>query len=357
MRIIEFFRAEVNAVANDKEKKYIKKMYAYEITDFVVSALEEKQKEINFPKMLQRNYTTEKGWYEFETECCFTNQQGWGRADYVREVEITDKIAEVLKGKISEFVGQITEAVKKQDERDAYKNKWNADLWNKVSTFSQLTVSDSKREGKHIIFKGYKITLWETADYDWDYYAKSYGHPKKTVECREVLFYKKGKTKRVEISSFRTTDIIKGVADFFKIPFAPKNRMQTNPFFVVTKIKDTSKYSIYTQTFVGEVVAYVVSDGKITYHDDTKKAAIEGWKKKAALAQEKKEIKAGLRFTAAQLHEDYGFCWDGIHEFADACGLDATKSYTQKELRTAFNKSPERRTLLIKYKSELSQIL
>ena len=280
--------------------------------------------------------------------------------DTVQLRPITDEILSFFernKESIIKAVKPIVEATKKAIE---HRKRYALSAEYLVDSIVKLKPSDKIATTKHIIFKGYACLLSEDVDYDWNYYAKSYNHPKKTVTAREIWFREKGKpehTETVALKSFRYNDVVKGFADFFKIPLATKNKFQTNPYFEVTKIKDTAKYTVYTQTFGGEVVGYVISDGKTTYHDDTKKAAVEGWKKKAALAQEKKEIKAGLRFTAAQLHEEYGFCRAGIHEFADACGLDTTKSYTQKELRTAFNKSPERRTLLIKYKSELSQIL
>lgn len=284
----------------------------------------------------------------------------WNFIDAVEVRPATDEILSLFEKEKERILKQVEPVVKATKKAIEHRRKYALSAEYLVDSIAGLKPANKIATSKHIIYKGYACLLSESCDYDWNYYAKSYNHPKKTVTAREIWFRKKGKPEHTEVialNSFRYNDIVKGFAEFFKIPLATKNKFQTNPYFEVTKIKDTAKYAVYTQTFGGEVVGYVISDGKTTYHDDTKKAAVEGWKKKAALAKEKKEIKAGLRFTAAQLHEDYGFCWQGIHEFADACGLDTAKSYTKQELRTAFNKSPERRTLLIKYKSELSQIL
>lgn len=284
----------------------------------------------------------------------------WNFSDEVEVRPATDEILSLFEKEKESILKQVEPVVKATKKAIEHRKKYALSIEYLVDSIAKLKPSDKIATTKHIIYKGYACMLSEDVYYDWDFYPKSYKHPKKTVTAREIWFRKKGKPEYTEcqgIKTFRYTDVIDGFAKFFKIPLASKNKLQTNPYFEVQKIKDTAKYAVYTQTFGGEVVGYVVSDGRTTYHDDTKKAAVEGWKKKAALAKEKKEIKAGLRFTAAQLHEDYGFCWQGIHEFADACGLDVTKSYTQKELRTAFNKSPERRTLLIKYKAELAQIL
>jgi len=276
----------------------------------------------------------------------------------VQRMECTPEISKLFYKKKEFIITAVQPIVKLTKKSVTFKKRYGVSLSNYVSSISKMKVGNEKLKPKYTLFKGYVCELWEQADYDWGYYAKSYHHPKKTVEKREIYFTKKkGVCDSIEITSFRYKDIIEGFAKFFSIPLATKNKLQTNPYFEIQKIRKTAKYAVYSQTFGGEIVGYVVSDGKTAYHDDTLKAAKKGWQKKAALAAEKKEIKAGVRFTAQQLHENFGFCWAGINEFADACGLDTAKSYTKSQLRTAFKKCPERRTLLIKYKTELSKIL
>lgn len=244
---------------------------------------------------------------------------------------------------------------KEQARRKEFEAKWGFSSYDLVNV-QELSI---RFPGHKALLNGVVISLQEEADYDWTYYAKSYGHPKKTVTGRFVKFWRKrgNKHDRIEIEKFSTANIIEAVAKYFGVEKATFNKLQTSPYFSIEKRRETKAFTIYTQNFAGEAIGFCVSDGKTTYHANTQKAAVDGWREKVAKAKVAREIKSGVRVTAEVLHDRYGFCYPGIKEFATACDLDYHKSYTIAEIKKALASSPQRRMLMVKYKSEIETML
>lgn len=205
----------------------------------------------------------------------------------------------------------------------------------------------------------YIIKVIEDADYDYSYYAKSYGHPKKTVNSRYVRICKHGTglnaghvvcAKELEIESFRQNNILQAIADFFEIAKPAKNKLQTNPFYNIKKITK----NLFCQKFGKQVVGYVAVNGDICYHSSTKDGAIYGLSQKMELLKRQEEKEAGTNFTASKLHKEFGFCWQGMREFVESAGLDINKKYTLKELKDAVKCADK--NVVLKYKKELKAI-
>lgn len=198
----------------------------------------------------------------------------------------------------------------------------------------------------------------EVANYDWNYYAKSYGHPKKTVTRRYVCVSKIDKFLHVKevgmyiIDSFRTKDIMEGLAYILKVDMPHKDKLQTNKYYTVSRVKK----GVYKQKFGKLTVGYIAVDEKsgMTYHDKSKEDTVKGLDNKIK-AMRNQEVQDGrVKYTAKLLHTKYWFCMQGIKEFCDAAGLDINKEYSLAELKKAVKKVD--RYTIAKYRMELEKV-
>lgn len=294
--------------------------------------------------------------------------------DFIREVKENEKELDALYNASREELDAILAKKREAEERERKEEESFAQRWYGCPRqhFSGRymryvsSVDDLKAETWTEYDNKYIIKVIEDADYDYNYYARSYGHPKKTVNNRFVNIYKHGTgrnagcvvlAKSIEIDSFRQNNILQAIADYFKIVKPSKNKLQTNPFYEVKKINK----KLYCQKFGKEVVGYVAVDNDVYYHSRTKDDAICGLSKKIELLkkQEEKEKKQEekeerTRFSASFLHEHFGFCWQGMREFVESAGLDINKVYSLKELKNAVKTADK--DVVRKYTKELKAI-
>lgn len=202
----------------------------------------------------------------------------------------------------------------------------------------------------------YIIKVKEDADYDYNYYSRSYGHPRKTVTDRLVCFYKRGTgrqtgcvvlAKQISIDNFRQGSILDAIAGYLKIAKPSKNRLQTSAYYDIKKVGK----GLFVQKFGKQVVGWVAVNGETAYHDYTKIGAIEGLERKVRLIN----AEAEKTYTAEMLNKKFGFCYQGMSEFCDAVGLDIEGTYTVKELKEAIDKH-DCKEVMRKYAKELKAI-
>lgn len=86
------------------------------------------------------------------------------------------------------------------------------------------------------------------------------------------------------------------------------------------------------RTLCGVHVDYYASDGRTAYHAETVREAIIGLSRKVTRAAAKA---SGQLLSADIARERWGFCRQGLQEFAAATGLDITGEYTQEEVKAA----------------------
>lgn len=216
-----------------------------------------------------------------------------------------------------------------------------------------------------VILGDYAFQSYEDVDVDWNYYSKSYGHPKVTVTGRGIYVYKKGKqVDKIELDSFRGNWFIDSIAAYLKLE-APKVSKDLRKF-QVTKWTDVKRsvckdgYQTYKLMFGKWVVGYVAYNKvhDIHYHDNTLAEAIAGLNRKIAQFEEERkeeEKQASKVWTAKQLNARFGFCWQGMTEFAEACGINRDEQYSVAQLRAAI-KNISDNYVLTKYRRELRMI-
>lgn len=207
--------------------------------------------------------------------------------NFIKKVKEKEKELDALYNATEEEFNAILEKRRKKEE-EAFAKRWYGCPRQHFSGRYMRYVSsvdDLKAETWTEYDNKYIIKVIEDADYDYNYYARSYGHPKKTVNNRFVNIYKHGTgrnagcvvlAKSIEIDSFRQNNILQAIADYFKIVKPSKNKLQTNPFYEVKKINK----KLYCQKFGKEVVGYVAVDNDVYYHSRTKDDAICGLSKK-----------------------------------------------------------------------------
>lgn len=262
------------------------------------------------------------------------------------------------------FIDEKTaEEVKEAEEKEAFKQRWtiyrsqiSGRYFSEAKTVDDLKANTWCEYGNRLIF------VIEDADYDYNYYSKSYGHPKKTVNGRYVIIKKlqtrgrlKGcivSEKKYEIESFRQGNILAAIAEHFGIEKPAKNKLQTTAFYEIKKVNK----NLYKQVFGKQIIGYVAVDEKksIVYHSASRENAEAGLRNK--ILQFEKEVARTRRkvFTAEGLHEDFGFCYQGMREFAESAGLDINETYSLVELREAAKKCS--REVISKYSTELRKI-
>lgn len=257
---------------------------------------------------------------------------------------------------------QQAERARKADE-EAFASRWFGCDRNHFSGRYMKYVDsiDKLKAGTWTEYDGkYIIKVVEDADYDYNYYAKSYGHPKKTVEDRLVCFYKRGTgkfagvvvlAKQISIDNFRQGSILAAIAEYLKIEKPKRNKLQTNAYYDIKKAGN----GLFVQRFGRQIVGYVAVDGDIAYHAYTKKEAIEGLERKIRLINAEAEKDAKTTYTADKLNARFGFCYQGMSEFCDAVGLDIEGRYSVKELKEAI-KTHDCKDVMRKYAKELKAI-
>lgn len=288
---------------------------------------------------------------------------------FIREVKENEKELDALYNASREELDAILAKKREAEERERKEEESFAQRWygcprNHFSGRYMRYVSsidDLKAETWTEYDNKYIIKVIEDADYDYNYYARSYGHPKKTVNNRFVNIYKHGTgknagcvvlAKSIEIDSFRQNNILQAIADYFKIAKPSKNKLQTSSFYDIKKINK----NLFCQKFGKQVVGYVAvdNDNNVYYHSKTKEDAICGLSKKLELLKKQEEKEARTNFSASFLHEHFGFCWQGMREFVESAGLDINKVYSLNDLKKAVKSADK--DVVRKYTKELKAI-
>lgn len=272
-------------------------------------------------------------------------------------------IQEIINERISFVETQIARKREEEEDEKAFEVRWTVKRSHFNGRYRKFvrTVDDLKAEtwceyGNRLIF------VEEDADYDYNYYSKSYGHPKKTVNGRRVVIKKlsrRGRTKgcvvvdkEYEIDSFRQTNILGVIASHFGLEKPNKNKLQTSPFYEVKKVKK----GLYKQLFGKQIVGYVAVDDAtgMVCHGSTEETALKGLIRKNESFKRENERVNRKTLTAEYLHEEFGFCAQGMREFAESAGIDVNGQYSINELRAAAKKA--NRDVVRKYSSELRKI-
>jgi len=191
-----------------------------------------------------------------------------------------------------------------------------------------------------------KITWGESSD--WNYYAKSYGYAKNTVDNRRVEFHTydfvkcEDDCKTIHLNNFAGNFLEKAIIEFFNVQKIHVEKelkaVQLTPHFSLKLIHNIGNIQIY-QRYLGPVAwDFSVKSGENIYHDTKYSKLVSGLRRKIDAAKQAKIDQLLLDntvLTAQTAHEKYGFCLPGMSSFAELNGLDIEGSYTIKELRNA----------------------
>ena len=250
---------------------------------------------------------------------------------------------------------RIAQFNREEEERRAFYKKYG------VSNIYLTSIFNADKESVCIVGP-YAFQAEEEVEKDWNYYSKSYGFPKVTVTGRYVTAFKNGKMiRRIELDSFRGNWMIDTIAHVLDLT-PPKVSKELRKF-QITKWTDVQRsvckdgYQIFKLMLSKYVVGHVAYDkaNDIHYHADTIKDAVAGLKSKVKKVLEDRkadEEMSAIKWTAKQLNAKYGFCWPGMTEFANACGIDRDKEYTVKQLREAVKHISDK-SILMRYNREL----
>lgn len=217
---------------------------------------------------------------------------------------------------------------------------------------------------KPCIVGDYTLVTVEDEERDWNYYSKAWHNahgPKVTVTYRGVRILHKGKeVATYEVEAFRTGYAMDVLAKHLNLKPAKvakeMKHLQPSKWIELQKSVKRDGAQLYKMLLASEVVGYVAEDNeKNNYHGDSIEETLKGLKEKVAKIMEKTAKEAGIVYTAAQLHDRFGFCYAGMTEFCHATDLDIDGSYTLAQLREAI-KTHNCRVVKTKYFRELRQI-
>lgn len=198
----------------------------------------------------------------------------------------------------------------------------------------------------YCLVNGWYVTVGQDESEDWEAYSKGWHKAhgaKRTIDSRWVRFSKGGHdSKSIEVEAFAGNYLFKAIATFFELKPVKVSKgfkpVQLNDIFSLVQLHKVGNVAIYERTIAETHYDFCAFDGTNTYHAKTVAEAIDGLRNKLdkfAQAEAKRLEAENKVLTAAYCHNQYGFCYDGMCEFADLNGLDIEGQYTIKALRAA----------------------
>ena len=256
-------------------------------------------------------------------------------------------------------------AIKAEKERQEATDKRTGFINSRLVTFSRWTNDGGYNHPSGVLVVGpYAFRACEEISEDWDVYSKAwhraYG-PKKTVDRRYVVVHKNGKPyKKIDLQSWAGDwqyHVLCEVMNLqpVKVPTDLK-KVQLKPYFGVRKgiNRDGVQYYHVTAGRYAVILCGVDIATGMEYHDDTIEEVKAGLARKLE-AKKAEDSKLDKTYTAAGLHECFGFCNTGMRDFADACNIDVAGTYSVRELIAAA-KSAKDRSVIQRYHYELKTI-
>ena len=241
--------------------------------------------------------------------------------------------------------------------------KWNiAD-----TTFAKDTLyhNDPARihRNESVVIGNYAFVATEDVEKDWNYYSKSYKFPKVTVHARNIDVYKKGKglVKTYQVDRWTPGFMVEIVAQHMKIekPAVAKSlrRFQSNKFYDVKRTKSCGGFAMYKQLLGKHVIGYVAYNKHtdLHFHATTAEEALNGLKEKIVKFEKQTKIDQSTILSAEFCNKNYGFCYPGMSEFAEAIGAAITDHLSVKELKERIEKLKDK-SILAKYRRELKAV-
>ncbi len=191
------------------------------------------------------------------------------------------------------------------------------------------------------------IRVEENITYDYDFYAKSYGHPKKTVESRKVLIRRIApagsqfpgtlESRDVDVDAFRGNYLLTALQSAGILPtLKTQMALRLNSAYEIATVRDGRLLKIYERTLGGKHIDYCAKAGDYIFHAVTVREAIAGLRKKAASSQ----LRAKGHAIDWNLCKSLGFCDEGIREFARAFDLSLKGVYAPSEIEQRIRQNP-----------------
>jgi len=206
----------------------------------------------------------------------------------------------------------------------------------------------------YCIINGYYITVTQSESEDWEAYSKgwhkSHG-PKRTINSREVNFYKDGKFNfQIDLKSFAGNYLIDAIIDVLKLEKVKANsKIQLNKYFSISLVRKVLNVEIYERKLADAHIDFCAFYNNETFHASTMAGTVSGLQKK---------LKANIYFDREKINKEVGyqlgFCETGMKEFCTDNDLDFDGTYSRKDLRNIV--IANRADNCKKYASELKKI-
>jgi hypothetical protein len=210
---------------------------------------------------------------------------------------------------------------------------------NTRAQFSTLLELQRNHKGNAQLADGRTVSVHEDVSEDWHYYSKAWHRqhgPKTTVERRYILIESvDGSRETVDVPAFRGNYLLSALAAHLALPKVKMTvglaSVQLYEYAQVELKHRVGDARIYTRTFAGTLLDYVVVAKGKTYHAETVAQAVAGWRnKERQRIEHESEL---LTYDVARTR--YGFCHVGISDFCEVNGLDIEASYTRQQVRDA----------------------
>lgn len=252
----------------------------------------------------------------------------------------------VIKDKIKGIIFFCREKAKEINEREnrikdfEKETGLNRSLFGKERSIFEVQenkASNAYRSSKmYARFGEYYITVTQDVSEDWEAYSKSWhsAHgPKRTVESRDVNFYKDGKFESsASVNSFAGNYLINAIVSKFnlqKIKVQKElKKVQLIDQAEVILVRNILSTKIYKRILAGADLDFCAVHGGETFHAATISKAIAGLQKK---------LKAEKYFEREMISKEdgfkLGFCETGMKSFCEDNNLNYEGEYSRKDLR------------------------
>jgi hypothetical protein len=106
-------------------------------------------------------------------------------------------------------------------------------------------------------------------------------------------------------------------------------------WFDLALVRKLNGFEIYTRTLAGDLVDYVAVGHKTEYHAGTAEAALDGLRNKIDVQRQERMAKDNETWSMEKAHNELGFCYEGMRQFAQGVNLNPNNEYTLAEIRKA----------------------
>jgi len=179
------------------------------------------------------------------------------------------------------------------------------------------------------------ITLSENREYDYHYYAKSYGHPKvtvsdRTVHIRRVLPDGTMEVRDVAVDAWRGNYLLNALITAGVVTRqdgARRMEVRLHPAFHLNVVRQGRSLTIYARSLAGTVVDYCATWHGLTFHAATPAAAVRGLRRKLQSVSAAKNAPIN-RALGLKL----GFCEEGMKQFARDFDLNLRGNYSAQQI-------------------------